>query len=72
MNGMGRGYSFEALRARILFTEGVQKKAKPLYQREHFIAEHSMNDYMPFPIIEMACNYGADISIIPETFLYKS
>jgi ERCC4-related helicase len=28
MNRLGRGYSFEALRARILFTEGMQKKKR--------------------------------------------
>lgn len=28
MNRLGRGYSFEALRARILFTEGIQKKER--------------------------------------------
>ena len=35
-NRMGRGYSFEALRAKILFTEGVQKKSRhrPKFQRK--------------------------------------
>jgi transposase len=35
MNRLGRGYSFEALRAKILFTEGAQKKAlaKPKFER---------------------------------------
>lgn len=35
MNRLGRGYSFEALRAKILFTEGVHKKslAKPKFER---------------------------------------
>lgn len=30
----GRGYSFEALRAKMLFTEGFQKLKRSLYQRE--------------------------------------
>ncbi len=33
INRLGRGYSFEALRAKILFTEGLVKKRKPKYQR---------------------------------------
>jgi transposase len=33
MNRLGRGYSFEALRAKILFTEGVAKIKKPKFQR---------------------------------------
>ena len=31
INRLGRGYSFEALRAKILFTEGVLKEAKQPY-----------------------------------------
>lgn len=34
VNRVGRGYSFEALRAKILFTEGFQKIKKPRYQRQ--------------------------------------
>jgi transposase len=34
INRLGRGYSFEALRAKILFTEGLTKKRKPRYQRQ--------------------------------------
>lgn len=33
MNRMSRGYSFEALRAKMLFTEGLQKEPKPKYQK---------------------------------------
>lgn len=35
MNRLGRGYSFEALRAKVLFTEGAHrhKQARPRYQR---------------------------------------
>ena len=35
MNRLGRGYSFEALRAKILFTEGIHKtaNARPKFQR---------------------------------------
>ncbi|QBG99172.1 ISL3 family transposase [Xanthomonas oryzae] len=35
MNRLGRGYSFEALRAKILFTEGIHKhtRSRPKYQK---------------------------------------
>jgi transposase len=33
INRLGRGYSFEVLRAKILFTEGLTKERKPKYQR---------------------------------------
>ena len=33
MNRMGRGYSFEALRAKILFTEGAYKLSRPKFER---------------------------------------
>ena len=35
MNRLGRGYSFEALRAKILFTEGMHKRdrARPKFER---------------------------------------
>ena len=33
MNRLGRGYSFEALRAKILFSEGVLKVKRPTYRR---------------------------------------
>lgn len=33
INRVGRGYSFEALRAKILFTEGVQKVKRPPFER---------------------------------------
>ncbi len=33
INRVGRGYSFEALRAKILFTEGVQKVKRPSFER---------------------------------------
>lgn len=38
MNRLGRGYSFEALRAKILFTEGVhkQKHARPKFERVRY------------------------------------
>jgi Transposase and inactivated derivatives len=36
MNRMGRGYSFDALRAKILFTEGTQKVKRLNYKQQEF------------------------------------
>jgi hypothetical protein len=43
MNRLGRGYSFEALRAKILFAEGAQKKinAKPKFERKEPVARQA-------------------------------
>lgn len=35
MNRLGRGYSFEALRAKILFTEGLPNSKRSLYRRQN-------------------------------------
>ncbi|MEG3764976.1 ISL3 family transposase [Alteromonas sp. 14N.309.X.WAT.G.H12] len=56
INLTGRGYSFEALRAKFLFTEGFQKIKKPRYQRQR-IPEGAIVT-MPF--------YGADISTLVQ------
>ncbi|MDY0341835.1 MAG: ISL3 family transposase [Coriobacteriia bacterium] len=74
MNRLGRGYSFEALRAKILFTEGVQRKTQPKFRRRE--AEPSFG-YAAFEMVgrtsfgqdqhemvEAAKNYGADISTL--------
>lgn len=73
MNRLGRGYSFEALRAKILFTEGVCKVRKPKFQKparqeekmEYFhmstgFSKMTTSTREPEPEI----NYGADISIL--------
>lgn len=72
MNRMGRGYSFEALRAKILFTEGVAKTKKPKFQRPRH--EESMSAYECFTSFsrmgpstiseERELNFGADISTL--------
>lgn len=45
INRIGRGYSFEALRAKILFTEGLGKQRKPKYQRR--IDKYELEEYLP-------------------------
>ena len=72
MNRLGRGYSFEALRAKILFTEGVCKVRKPKFQRP--IRDEGMKAYECFTTFskmapstistERESNYGADISTL--------
>ena len=51
MTRLGRGYSFEALRAKILFTEGVHNKVKPKFRREP--AEHTFG-YATFEMVGRA------------------
>lgn len=70
MNRLGRGYSFEALRAKILFTEGVNKVKKPKFQRP--IRDEGKAAYECFTSSsrtvqsdvseDREINYGADIS----------
>ncbi len=72
MNRLGRGYSFEALRAKILFTEGVAKTKKPKFQRP--VREENSSAYNCFTSFskmgpstistEREINYGADISTL--------
>ncbi len=49
MNRMGRGYSFEALRAKMLFTEGLAKERKPKYQKR--VDDYELRDYN-FPMFD--------------------
>ena len=66
MNRLGRGYSFEAIRAKILFTEGLVKKYVPGYRKANRI--YSMMDMMTnglgklYP--EREKNYGTDMAAL--------
>lgn len=70
MNRLGRGYSFEALRAKILFSEGAHKiiSKKPKFERRS--NEREMIGYalyspsMDREELESEKNYGADISTL--------
>lgn len=73
MNRLGRGYSFEALRAKILFTEGAHKKhrQRPKFQRrvEPEYEQFSTFTYRKFtsPSTQdegREINYGTDISTL--------
>jgi len=74
MHRMGRGYSFEALRTRILFSEGIQKTRVKTSARARRRADESTHCFEStlFTIEEEKIfNYGADIEkliqLIKET-----
>lgn len=54
MNRLGRGYSFEALRARILYTEGIQKIRRLHFNRQ---SHYGLMTICQTPTV----NYGVDI-----------
>lgn len=68
---MGRGYSFEALRAKVLYTKGVQtikrqkfqRRQQPIYDQNVFF-NHMGRSVSSTQIEERAINYGADISTL--------
>ncbi|MBL3598556.1 MAG: ISL3 family transposase [gamma proteobacterium endosymbiont of Lamellibrachia anaximandri] len=71
MNRLGRGYSFDALRAKILFTEGVQRHRKKNRSRgrrrnqAEMAGTFSMVMTSPQPDKEISSeNYGADIATL--------
>lgn len=72
MNRLGRGYSFEALRAKILFAEGAFKleKTRPKFKRrkqepvlDKAISFHMVTDFNQGST-QASKNYGVDISIL--------
>jgi len=75
INRLGRGYSFEALRAKILFSEGIHKVKKPNFRRRHQpppdigFGEVMMKRTMSYMTDrtgedEKEVNYGADLSTL--------
>lgn len=68
MNRLGRGYSFEALRAKILFTEGLHKTKTPIYRKSD-IYNHPFRDILPdilhmTSINQKILNFGIDIEML--------
>lgn len=73
MNRLGRGYSFEALRAKILFSEGVYKVKQPSFKRKRqppsdtgfgeVMMTKSISFMRPEPQ-EKEINYGAGLSTL--------
>lgn len=75
MNRLGRGYSFEALRAKILFAEGAYKKQiiKPKFERRRQQADTKIIGFAYAGFMtnqpeskETEINYGVDISTLIE------
>ncbi|MFB5676141.1 ISL3 family transposase [Paenibacillus terreus] len=69
INRLGRGYSFEALRAEILFTDGPEKKRKPKNQRRIdtcVLEENFPKIKMPPCETEEPILLGVDISALIE------
>ncbi len=72
MNRVGRGYSFEALRAKMLYTQGLHKVERPKFERRAvsgFSALMRLDDeaigmMMPDELFGEATNYGTDISTL--------
>jgi transposase len=71
-NRMGRGYSFEVLRAKILFTRGTHKKTmqRPKFRRESLgtTAFYHMGMALPLESDEdqTEINYGVDLRLLAE------
>jgi transposase len=72
-NRKGRGYSFEALRAKMLFAEGAFKKEKPKLNRRRqeertfFMSRTLMDCYEPpSQTTQIEKNYGVDINKLIE------
>jgi transposase len=63
VNRTGRGYSFEALRAKILYTEGLKKIRRPRFER-HFVADPGVA-YQMAPA-EAEPIFGVPLSILTE------
>lgn len=72
MNHVGRGYSFEALRAKILFTQGYRKVKKKKKFKE---VEVAFGKILPDKLLNLGQNgyewvyeeiYGADFSTLTK------
>ena len=65
-NRVGRGYSFEAIRARLLFGEGLHKKWRPAYEKrpkdQAALGQLRMREEPAHYVDEI--NYGADLSTL--------
>jgi transposase len=69
---MGRGYSFEALRAKMLFTEGLHKVERPKFERRRGnrisalmrVPGDALGMMTPDELFSEPSNYGTDISTL--------
>lgn len=71
MNRLGRGYSFEALRAKVLFTDKLHKHKRPAFQRRD-VPDGAMRDMMSKTVAlsqttsdtDRPINLGVDITTL--------
>lgn len=63
---MGKGYSFEVLRAKILFNEKLHKKRKPRFNPSAFIETMFNNTFNRHEVTDhdITDNYGVDFSAL--------
>lgn len=75
MNRIGRGYSFEALRAKVLYTDKLHKIQRPKFERKQRIPEDaigygvpddSMGRWTP-PVAAAGRNLGTDVATLIAT-----
>lgn len=65
VKSVGRGYSFDVIRAKILFSEGIRKQVKVKYDRSLNSFSHSLYDTVAEPTFEYDnLDYGVDISTL--------
>jgi transposase len=72
MNRLGRGYSFEALRAKMLYTEGLHKFERPKFERLDpasfsaftSVPPGSLGMILPGDPFDEPANYGTDMSTL--------
>ncbi len=68
IEGPGRGYSFEAIRAKILYTYGFKRVPKPKFDKTYNRNIDSMSGmFSPEPVQEYY-NYGVPISTFIENY----
>lgn len=71
MNRIGRGYSFEALRAKVLYTDKLHKIQRPKFQRRsrgddeigYGVPDDAMGRWMP-PVAVAGRNLGTDVATL--------
>ena len=71
MNRLDRGYSFEALRAKVLFNDRLYKQRRPPFRRQSDLTmdDLSMSRYTATFALHVAeegrsINYGVDIELL--------
>ena len=71
VNRNGRGYSFEVIRAKILYSSGVRVANKPVYNRNYEKTSSLSEIMFSFVSPEEVEDYGASISTLVSKFEKK-